>query len=54
MDLSDKPELGWRSAVLAEIEDTVLDVDFLIAGAIAPTALKLLGGFRDGIIGELT
>ncbi len=35
MDLSDKTELRWLTAVLADVGDAAPDVDFLIVGAMA-------------------
>lgn len=43
MDLSDKPELRWLSAILADVGDAAPDADFLIVGAIARDLLLHYG-----------
>jgi predicted nucleotidyltransferase len=43
MDLSDKTELRWLSAVLVDVGDATPDVDFLIVGAMARDLLLHYG-----------
>ena len=35
MDLSDRVELRWLSAILSDARDVAPDVDFLVVGAMA-------------------
>lgn len=43
MDLSDKIELRWMSAILSDARDTAPDVDFLVVGAMARDLLLHYG-----------
>ena len=43
MDLSDKSELRWLSAVLADVGDAARGADFLVVGAMARDLLLHYG-----------